>query len=872
MNVKNHAPKPRFADTAPIIDFDLERYLLDLELPVSAAEYVRAAQIAPSRHLSGFKSHSIFKPFPKFGCVVGFESRGYEYPFGLMTAYRADVLAIFEQPPKVEFSTLTAEGRSFSIAHTPDLLVLTKTGVEVWAVKDSGEMGTLTLSRPNVWQEKNGVYHSKPLAEYFARWGFRFAVATELNLDKQFVRAAEHLHHYISEFPSTPITPEEEDIIVGFTQRHPGARLGELEFSSPGRRIEVASYLLARGCIFTTWSDADFDHPETIRVFPTLQDERAYHNYIEYNRPIPKNLDELGVRLRQGSIVEIGQETFRVISLTGSSVRLLNEEAEGTEGEQKDVSYQVLLDLKARIGGIYCAEKLFERLFRESPLEHRITWAARKAAIEPYLPGGIRAHECPAQRSIRRHRDAYLKNVALSLPGDSAIFPGYFNCGRKRRSWKPEVENAIKENLRQHNLNPKDCTLQWAWQILVGKFPKADLPSRRTLYRMLGEVNRHKKDWAKGGKRVAVRSEPYFGDDPIAGSPHGNRSWQRAHVDSTPLDLSQIGGGRSWLTTLIDAYDGRVLAHLRSDSRVNTERIRELLLLCVKKHGLLPKEIVCDWGSEHRSAWLALALAGLGITLSFRPKSDPRKGGPEESSFAALMRQIINNLEGNTKLMKKARLVTKAVDPKQFTVWTSEEITALLDEYFDLRNELPRENKPSPNSIACACEERWGAMPRQVSSAALLADLLLPFVSNNGLRKVSSRGTIKNGGAIYGVRGSQNPLLKYAGQFVRVRCKPEDPNILIAFPQRSHHAIHLVRLSCRGPISEVVALAEKRDAETMKPATTTEFSTRDQRVATLTTKIIATEERLKKEKFVAFPSQKAKAPIDPKLIPDLVYR
>jgi putative transposase len=789
-------------------------------------------------------SHTIYQPFAKIGHSLGNESLRVEFPLALMTVYQSGVLDVFEQPPLVDFSDTTDDGRVFNVRYTPDFLVLKSDGVEILEGTLSAEFSQMCMKTPNVWQADpaTGAYHSKPIAKYFGRWNFRFHAFSEHNLKNRFVRALRFLKPYIDGFPIKPIAAAEQEMFIKFAQMRPGAKLGELEFPDSARRIEVACYLLTRARIFTSWSDLDVEDPQSLRIYPTPQDEDAYYQYLEGTRPHPKNLDELGYRLQQGSLVEIGSKTYEVAGLSSKHVRLRDDET----GEYRELAHQTLLDLKSRIGAIHHADKTFETMYQEAPMEHRATWAMRKAAIKPYLPNGPKANDCPSDRTIRRMRDAFLRNEANGLPGDEAIFPKYFRCGRPPRTWKPEISAEIDSVLEKHHLNPKKCSITWAWKQIRAKFHKSDIPSERTLARLVSRINRHKKDWCQLGKRGALRSQPFFGDDPILGSPHGHRSWQRAHIDSSPLDLSMDGSPRQWLTKMVDSFDNRVLAFVISDDRPTGLTIRKLLLACVKAHGRLPSEIVCDRGSEHRWGWVKITLASINVLLDFRPTADPRKGGPVEFSLGTLIKELIHNMEGNTKLLKKARLVTKAVDPKQFAIWTPAELFAVLEEYFYLRNELPQREKPSPNSIAIACDRKWGPIPRQVASVEEYGLLLLPLVSRKGVRRVSQRGTIKSGKDIFGIRGIQNELIKYAGKDVLVRYVPEDPDTMYAFPRGKRCAIKLIRLTCVGLTQDLVDSATTIDIGTASAAAVADCN--EQRVAEFAAKVVKTEARLSEEK------------------------
>lgn len=855
------APHPKLKRTfryipasfAKLTDFDLERFLLDARLSPEAEAYVREAFAAPSRHLSGVKSHTILYPAIRFGHSLKFESRNVEYAFALMMIYRPDVFCVLEQPPSIK---VTYPGGWSE--YTPDLLVLTSAGIEIWEARPAERLADQCIKKPHLYRETKGVYEAPLFQEYFTKLGFKYAIATEHVIHKRFCNSVEFLHPYLQGTPSDPITSEEREQFIGCVRKHSGIRLADIPIENATRKTELALYFLATAAVFTSLSEADFTNPGALRIYATAQDEAAFHLYLKYARPRPADLTELGYRLKHGAYIEIRGIGYKVAALTSTRVRL--EPLEPNEdSEPIEPTHRQLLDLKPRIGRIYNAEKTFERMFQDAPMEHRLTHAAKKIRILPYLPGGELSHQRPTDHTTRRWLREFEKMEAKGLNGDEALFPQFSESGRKKCKLAPEIAAEFSRLVDEHHQNPKGCTVQWVWKLLLHKFGKTRLPSVDTIYRRVRDIDAHQQARNREGQRGAVATQANYGDSPIWGSPHGTRSFQKAHIDSTPVDLRLESEEGHYLAKMVDPFDGRVLAEVVTAEAPSELTIRALLLECVRRHGALPGYISCDFGPEHRTVWLQESLAALGIILDIRPKSDPAKGGPVESAFSALCKELIHNLQANTKLMRRARLVTKTVNPDQFAIWTSVDLRALIQEYVSLRNDLPRSDKPSPNDIAAASYEKYGVPPRNTPTPEELQVLLLPFVERE-TRTVSKRGVIKANNFRYGIKGEVNDLRRFAGKEVKVRWVPEDPNVVWVFTDSPRRAFRCVKLNCTGPADDILDAA--RVIFKQRAAADPELGNPPARAAKFTADVVEKEEQLtarKKRKAKSAKAGRAKA-------------
>ncbi|WP_169829281.1 hypothetical protein [Lacunisphaera limnophila] len=152
-------------------------------------------------------------------------------------------------------------------------------------------------------------------------------------------------------------------------RNNPGITSGEISHPVPERRTEIMLFMLAKGEVFTPWSEANVDKPEAIRLFPSAQDEEAFRQYLDRSRKRPTDLSELGIRLKPGVLVEFDGVDYTVTRLSPSMVSLRAEDQ-----EERTLSYQALLDLKPCVGRNFGAEKTFEALYREAPFKHRETY------------------------------------------------------------------------------------------------------------------------------------------------------------------------------------------------------------------------------------------------------------------------------------------------------------------------------------------------------------------------------------------------------------------------------------------------------------------------------------------------------------------
>jgi putative transposase len=231
---------------------------------------------------------------------------------------------------------------------------------------------------------------------------------------------------------------------------------------------------------------------------------------------------------------------------------------------------------------------------------------------------------------------------------------------------------------------------------------------------------------------------------------HGNRPFHIVHIDSTQLDIharhpaKRESLGRPWLTVAIDAYTRTVLAIFISFRKPGYRSTMMVLRDMVRRKGRLPDILVMDGGPEFRNSNLDRLLERYGVKPRWRKK--PRQGSVVERYIGTVTQQLINDLEGNSKFMKRVRQMTRETFPENRVAWTLTALYFGMEFYFD---EIYG-NRPHPD---------LGVSPNAYFKAKLIETgerlhLLIPYtrefliwtcprVGRTGTRKVSNTRGIK---------------------------------------------------------------------------------------------------------------------------------
>jgi len=272
---------------------------------------------------------------------------------------------------------------------------------------------------------------------------------------------------------------------------------------------------------------------------------------------------------------------------------------------------------------------------------------------------------------------------------------------------------------------------------------------------------------------------------------HGDRPLEIVHIDHTLLDIevvcsySGINLGRPWVTAMIDAYTRRILAVYVTFDPPSYRSCMMVLRICVQRFGRFPETIVVDNGKEFKSVYFDTLLARFECTKKHRPKDMPKFSSIIERWFGTNNTQFINNLRGNTQIMKHVRLVKKANNPKNLAVWTLDEfyeyfVNGYCYGAYDSRKHPALEGLSSREAYAAGIAHS-GSRPQQIIKYDEQFRILTLPSTKKGTVKVQSSTGVRLNYQDYWSEDDSFLSPEVEGKEVPVRYEPFDYGIAYAY-------------------------------------------------------------------------------------------
>jgi hypothetical protein len=749
--------------------FDMAAFIKKTAAKLDGTVFLKETAAAPSRGPNGYISNTYRYPCPFADHTLTAESNA-EFGLILTLTRQLGVLRVYEQARREVIHGTTKDGHPFSYSVTIDATAIHEDGtVELIELMPDDDAAWESLKNPNRFQDVgNGEYVSAATAAHFARMGanFKHRIVLTRNLCPSYVQWADFLRPYCLGQSLQPITEEEANLVIAAVHEEPGIFMEDLDIKPHSRKAEIVYHMLGKGEIFTHFSVSHPSKQHEIRLYPTALHEEAFDLLRQTARLAPKNLDDLKYRIVVGTLIEIKGREFTVARMRQGRLTLQN----ANTGVESEVSFQALLDMKPLIGKIYFAEKLFEAKLQEASAEELLTILERHTTIQRCQGG---EQTLVPNRTIRNWIGRTKRSGEFGVAVEG-LFPGH---GGNRVPRVPDkLLKLIRALLLRYYLVPGGGeTAAWIYyrlRAINDRFRLGVTPSKRTIERHCEALDPYVKAMIRQGKRYAMRFRPIYPPDWVLGNPNGCTTWQRSHVDSTTADLLNADGTtkRLYHIKMVESVSGAVLVHCETEEAPSEETARMLITQCVEQHKMLPSTITFDWGPEGRSSWLQMTMEKLGVTVIFRPKATPGSGTNIETMWRKLCQDLLHRLKGSTHLLQKARMVTKAVNPHGHVAWTQAAHRQVVDEYYELINDLPRRGRLAPNVVLAEHLAKFGLPPTQVNDIELFRRMLLPFVDDI-TRTVSKRGCVRNREHSY----YHNDLRVHAGKELVVR---HDPRII----------------------------------------------------------------------------------------------
>lgn len=583
-----------------------EEALTSLGLSLDGISYVIETGVSPPARKVGRKRRRnlIFdvplKSIP--GVVLQAESMTGEFNFLVELDRRRDLVAVFDQPITIRVGITDSIGRRTRTTYTADYLVIDQQKVCAYEIKADSELERLIRERPADWIIDQDGYRYLPASNYFKSMGIEHVIVPVSSLSSL---RADNLRLLTS-------AREAPD-----TKSYRKTRQGIRDLFGQESTMRLSDVLERIG-----------EHDET----PVLQLLDAEEIFADLDRVTLSDPSSVWVSTSL-QLAKIAQES-------ASSLANLLRSSPVDTNDVIDPRYELEV-------------------------------ATRLAIIQGTTRTNSKGEEV-SERTIRRYRKAFVE-----ADGDPrSLVPLWLNCGNHdpvigtvHLSFLESLIRAGKGD--QNDPSISSCYIAYEQAFLEAKCDLEffdDRPvCRSTFYAYWDRISLKNEDsFNKGGRRLENQQADSF--DPAKKTIIATRPFAVAHIDHWKTDLHLVVGyingekitKRAWLTAMVDAFNGEVLAIWLSFSDPSKKSCTMVIRDCVRRHGRLPEMIIVDGGSDFRSNHFFVMLATLKVVRCERPPEDPRFGQQVERLFKEFKDRFARGLPGFGISIERSRAVSAA--------------------------------------------------------------------------------------------------------------------------------------------------------------------------------------------------------------------
>jgi transposase InsO family protein len=319
-------------------------------------------------------------------------------------------------------------------------------------------------------------------------------------------------------------------------------------------------------------------------------------------------------------------------------------------------------------------------------------------------------------RSVRRWRVMVERGSYDGWSAFQSLIPKWFFSGNRNRRVNELVDAFLLKYLLEEHAVSQGLT-DYRSYIRYRVKAQAEHPAyppvtRTTFLRRLRAIPPEQIAMLRGGKRKAnAAAEP---SDPEQRQLKAELAWQRVAVDHHLAEIYLVFFAsdncpyamKPWLTAMIDLATGCILAFSVSFQNPSRRSVAKVMRDCVRRHGLLPREIVVDRGPDFRSVYFSSLLAHSKIELVLRPASHSRYGGEVEALFREFQVQWLTQRQGNSTDYKNARGVDGKLAPKNLAVLTPHDFYREFEAFISWRDSNPKGTSLLSPKLALSCHMR----------------------------------------------------------------------------------------------------------------------------------------------------------------------
>ena len=672
-------------------DNEFKEWCKKLELAEPAIEIIHRVRASePSRRVGGGSKNVVGAyPSQRMGKSIQFESNKVELPGLYIKEHNDDVKEMYDQPPAIKLTYKSLNEKVVTIYHTPDYFVLweDKAGWEEW--KSEEELCKLAEKSPNRFVFQDGQWRCPPGEEYAQQFGLHYWLKSSKEINWLLQRNIVFLEDYMLDKNTEP-SPEITETVLSAVRSMPAILLLNL-LDIPDVEADDIYLMIAKGKIYVDLEEELLSEPQFTHVFIDKQTALAYKT-MNSRKNIPMFKDHT-LQVSPGTKVLWDGKPWTIVNLGERKISLSAEE--GIVDVNKEQFYNMVCEnhVKGVDNEIIKAvnSALNSKIAGASEEELKIA-NYRYDAILPMIHEGLKLNEIKNIEVTDRTIRNWVKDYKEAEQHYGSGYIGLIPRTTKRGNRIPHLPEDTLISLNEF-LDKNETITNQSNKVLYGKFQiycEANgiiPPSSKTFGKIIKSRSKYQRVLKTQGPRAAYQEAPFYCELDMTTPRHGERPFEIAHLDHTEIDLELIHSKtkknlkKAWLTLMVDAYTRRILAFYLTFDSPSYRSDMMVLRECVRRFNRLPQIIITDNGADFKSTYFQSLLALYGVTHKKRPAHKSRVGSVGERLFGTAMSQLIHNLQGNTKIMKNCRQVTKSVNPKNHAVWTLPLIYELLKDY-----------------------------------------------------------------------------------------------------------------------------------------------------------------------------------------------
>jgi len=769
----------------------------------AAIVYVRSSP--PSRRVQSGRGNVCGNyPSRKMGVTIQFESHRNELARIYELEHDPDVLEYYDQPPSFELDYLSKSGRHNRHQYTPDFFVIRKDSAGWEECKTEDELKRLAEDSPNRYQPgEDGQWHCPPAEAHAVPLGLDFRVWSSAEINWVFQQNFTWLEDYLG-LDSLNVDEAASASVVALIRANEGITLLDLLQQAESTDTDDIYTLIATKQIYVDLKAERLANSDRVRVFSSQEIAQAFQLMTQVEASTVNSSVQI-IQVAVGASICWDGEIWEIVNTGSTLTGLLR--SDGKFVELPNIAFEELIQ-KGKIQAISGQEPStnkaeIEEMLRRARLDDIKEATRRYEIVQSYLEKD--APTCPT-RTIRRWRNQYWQAEKLYGYGYLGLLPDH----QKKGNYLAKVDEATQafmlKFIEEHYENLKQRSKLRVYQAFVEACevhePKLSPPSRITFTQTIQKRAGYEQTLKREGRRAAIQKEAFYWELELTTPRHGDRPFEIAHIDHTQLDIelvSSLGSlaqcnltsgdathnlGRPWATFVVDAYSRRLLAVYLTYEEPSYRSCMMVLRLCVQRFKRFPQTIVVDNGSEFHSHYFEQLLATYRCTKKHRPPAKARFGAVVERLFGTANKQLIHELQGNTKITRNVRQVTKSVQPKNLAVWTMRDLYESLCEWayevYDQRQHPALGQSPSA-SFAEGLALGGSRLHCRVEYDEIFRILTLP-TPERGQRKVQPGQGIKISHIYYWSNAFRDPEIE--GSMVEARYEPFDASIAYALVRK----------------------------------------------------------------------------------------